>query len=210
MAEANGFKEPKGSIVAHVMVPGAAQRAGLKAGDVILTLNGEAPSDDRSLLRLITMSKPGSEVTLGIWRFGQHLDLKATLDAWPQMLWERNAAPPRVGVHLTIPPDLGLTEVPLTDAVRARNGIKNDARGVLVTGVAPRTDAARRGVAVGDIILQMGPQEVLSPEDLRRAVDRARGEGHRFGMFLLLAKDQPTSVTRFPGPKWITLQIANE
>jgi serine protease Do len=211
IAEANGFPDTKGAIVAAVMPDGAGQKAGLRPGDVILTLNGEAPSDERSLLRLITMSKPGTEVTLGVRRFGQQLEVKATLDSWPQTLWERNAAPPRTGLHLTIPRDLGLAVASMTEAERARRrAFGHVVDGVLVTRVAPRTDAARRGVEVGDVIMQVGAEPVRSPEALQGAIDRARAEGHRFAALLLLPQEQPTAPTQFPGPKWVTLQIANE
>jgi serine protease Do len=211
LAEANGFPDTKGSIVSAVMPDGPGQKAGLRPGDVILTLNGEAPSDDRSLLRLITIAKPGAEVTLGIRRFGQQLEVKTTLDSWPQMLWERNAAPPRTGVHLTIPRDLGLTVASMSEAERTKTrAFGHVVDGVLVTHVAPRTDAARRGVMVGDVIMQVGAEPAHSPEALQGAIDRARAAGHRFAALLLLPQEQPTAPTQFPGPKWVTLQIANE
>jgi len=208
MAEANGWPDTKGSIVAAVMPDGPANKAGIRPGDVILTLDGEAPSDDRSLLRLVTMSKPGSQVTLGIRRLGQQLTVKATLDSWPKMIWERNAAPPRVAVHLTIPPDLGITVATLTGTPRTLYG--HAVQGVLVTRVAPRTDAARRGIGVGDIILQVGAEPVRSADTLQHAIDQARAAGRRFTSVLLLRQEQPTAPTQFPGPKWVTLQIANE
>ena len=127
------------------------------------------------------------------------------------MLWERNAAPPRVAVHLTVPPDLGITVAALTGGAQARPKLYGrEVQGVLVTHVAPRTDAGRRGVGVGDIILQVGAEPVRSADALQHAIDQARAAGHRFAAVLLLRQEQPTAPTQFPGPKWVTLQIANE
>ena len=81
-------------------------------------------------------------------------------------------------------------------------------KGVLVTEVAPGSDAEQQGVAAGDLVLQVGPNQVQSPEELWSEVDRARSEGRRFGLFLLLSKIQPVAVNQFPGAKWIALRIA--
>ena len=48
--------------------------------------------------------------------------MKVTLEPWPKSIWERNAALP-TNLHVTVPPDLGLTVARLTDALRASNEI---------------------------------------------------------------------------------------
>jgi serine protease Do len=209
MAEAMGQRQLRGSIVSWVVPDEPAQKGGMIAGDVILRFNGQTFPDDRALIRAVTMEKPGEQVTFTLWRDGQEIERKVTLEVWPKTIWERNTAlPPPPAVRLTVPPDLGLTVARLTDALRAANGIASDARGVLVTGVAPGSEAQQQGVAPGDLVLQVGPHPVQSPEELWGAVDRARGEGRRFGLFMLLSKSEPVVLTQFPGPKWIALRIA--
>jgi serine protease Do len=209
MAEAMGQRQLRGSIVAWVLPGEPAEKAGMIAGDVILRADGETFSDERALLRHITAMKPGEQTTFNVWRNGREIVLDVTLDAWPKTFWELNAAPPSPNVRLIVQPDLGLTVTHLTDALRAANAIPSDVKGVLVTAVAPVSDAERQGVAAGDVLLRVGLHQVQSPEELWREVDRARGEGRRYGLFMLLSKIPPVDVAQFPGPNWITLRIAD-
>jgi serine protease Do len=210
MAEAMGQRQLQGSVVAWVLRDEPAQKAGMLAGDVIQRLDGETFSDERALLRAITARKPGEQITLSVWRNGQKIELKPTLEAWPKTVWELNAAPPSPTLHLTVPPDLGLAVAPLTDELRTANAIGSDVSGVLETGVAPDSDAARQGVAVGDLVLQVGPVQVQNPEALWSEVARARAEGRRFGLFMLLPKKQLVAIAQFPGPNWVALRVTGE
>jgi serine protease Do len=210
MAEAMGQRLLHGAIVAWVLPDQPAAKAGLLEGDVILRVDERTVTDERALLREITERKPGEMVTFTVWRNGQEIERKVTLDTWPESIWERNAAPPPPEVKLTVPPHLGLTVVQLTDDLRAANAVASDTKGVLVTEVAAGSDAAQQGVAAGDLVLQVGPTRVKTPDELWREVDLARSKGRRFGLFRLLSKIQPVAISQFPGPKWITLPIASD
>jgi serine protease Do len=210
IAEAMGLQQVHGAIVAWVLPDQPAAKAGMLEGDVILHFDDQTVSDERALLRDITQRKPGEMVPFIVWRNGQEFELKVKLETWPKSLWERNAAPPPPKVNLAVPPDLGLTVAELTDELRAENKLGSDAKGVLVTAVAAGSDAAQQGVAAGDLLLQVGPTYVGSPQELWHEVDVARSKGRRFGLFRLLSKIQPAAVSQFPGPKWITLRIASE
>jgi serine protease Do len=210
MAEAMGQRLLHGAIVAWVLPDQPAAKAGLLEGDVILRVDERTVTDERALLREITERKPGEMVTFTVWRNGQEIERKVTLDTWPESIWERNAAPPPPEVKLTVPPHLGLTVVQLTDDLRAANAVASDTKGVLVTEVAAGSDAAQQGVAAGDLVLQVGPTRVKTPDELWREVDLARSKGRRFGLFRLLSKIQPVAVSQFPGPKWIALPIASD
>jgi serine protease Do len=69
----------EGVLVADVDATGPAGKAGLKAGDVILTFNGKAVRDGDALRRAVSDAEAGSVASLSIWRDGKPLDLKVTL-----------------------------------------------------------------------------------------------------------------------------------
>jgi serine protease Do len=209
MAEAIGLPEPEGSVVAWVIDGGPAAAAGLRIGDVILKFGSAVPTDERALLRAIASSAPGRNVTIGILRGGKPMDLPVTLAEWPKMQWEERDAPTKAAEpHWTIPQDLGLTVQPLTSEQRAKNQLPpGPGEGVLVTSVRGDVDAARRGVAAGDVILRVGDTQVSNAHDLQAAIDAARESKRSFAMFLVVPKRSANAQSRFPGPKWIPLRV---
>jgi serine protease Do len=185
-----------------------AQKAGMRAGDVVLTLDGQTYPDERALLREITTLKPGERATFSVWRDGRKVDLRVTLEPWPKTIWEKNAPTPPPAIDPTVPADLGLTVASLTPELRSQNQIASDIDGLLITAVAPGCDAALKGVAAGDILLQIGPHKVRTQAELRQRIDQARTEGRQYGLFMMLPKTQPVDVSQFPGPNWIALRVA--
>jgi hypothetical protein len=57
-------------------------------------------------------------------------------------------------------------------------------------------------------VLEVGLNQVHSPDELWRQVDRAPSEGRRFGLFMLLPKTRPVAIAQFRGPNWIALRVA--
>jgi serine protease Do len=204
MADALGMETPRGSIVAAVIEFGAAAAAGIQVGDIVLEYNGMAPSDERALLRDIAQTAPGTRVSLTIQRKGETRKVAVTVGEWPRQQWERLDAP-IVPAKTTpvIPPDLGITVGPLLSAQRLRLGLGPDVPGILITAVAPGTDAAWRGVAAGDAILRVQDRIIHSPADYVPALDGVRAKHRQFALLLI----QPQKQMR-PGPEWRALQIA--
>jgi Do/DeqQ family serine protease len=79
-AKALGVKETKGVVVALIKPGGAADRAGLKAGDVITAFNGVAVNDLNVFRNQVASTAPGTPVTLTVLRDGRELQLRATLE----------------------------------------------------------------------------------------------------------------------------------
>ncbi len=209
MALALGMAEPRGSIVAAVVEDGPSARAGLRPGDVVLRYAGAVPSDERALLREIARTDPGTTVDVGIRRAGGDLVVPVKVEEWPTMWWEDvHGGTPGGPPHLNIPADLGLTVAPLDDKMRASYGVRPDARGVIVTGVLPGTDAARRGLSVGDVIEQVGEAAVASGAEVQREIDNARGGARPYALFLVMRKNQPVTAAQLPGPKWYALRVS--
>ena len=204
MAEALGMEEPRGSIVAYITESGAAAAAGIQVGDIILDYNGKALSDERALLRGIAETAPGTRVSLTILRKGETKVVTATVGEWPRQQWERFDAPVSpVKMTQAIEPNLGLTVAPLLTAQRLRLGLGPEIPGILITAVAPGTDAAWRGMAAGDAILRVQDRVMRTTADYVPALDAMRAEHRQFALLLI----QPLKQTR-PGPEWRALQIA--
>jgi len=197
----------RGAVVAWVSPDGPADKAGLKIGDVILRFEEDSPADERALLRDIAGSPPGRAVTLGVVRAGHDVSLPATLAEWPKMAWEAINAPLKVAPpHWVIPTDLGIKVTTLTEQVRVEDSMPAALRGALVLDVAHGTDAARRGLTPGDVIMQVGDAAVDSDAALFRQIDAARKSGQDMAMFLVFPKNKGTSA--FPSPKWIPLRLS--
>ena len=75
-----GVDQGPGVVVYQVQPGSAADRAGIRRGDVITTLNGTAVNDQNSFRNLIAGTAPGSEVTLTVKRDGREQQVRATLD----------------------------------------------------------------------------------------------------------------------------------
>jgi Do/DeqQ family serine protease len=79
-AKALGVKETKGVVVAQIKPGGAADRAGLKAGDVITAFNGVEVNDPNVFRNQVASTPPGTPVTLNVLRDGREMQLRATLE----------------------------------------------------------------------------------------------------------------------------------
>ncbi|HTC11281.1 MAG TPA: trypsin-like peptidase domain-containing protein [Acetobacteraceae bacterium] len=204
MAEALGMAEPEGSIVALIHPGSPAEVAGVRVGDIVLSYDGKTPSDERALLREIAMTPIGKVVPLVIRRGATTQTLQVTITKWPPQLWAMlNPVETTVAPKLDIPRNLGLSLQPMTDDLRARYSLTMHQPGVLVAGVAAGTDAARRGLVAGDVLLRVQDAAVRTPEEVQAAIDAARADKRSFVIALILPKKQD-----MPGPRWMALQVA--
>jgi serine protease Do len=162
LAENFGMKESGGALVSAVARDSAAAKAGLEPGDVILKFDGKAIGQSSELPPMVSKIKPGSPVTLEIWRDGKPKELKATVgeveDKAIVALAKDAAAQGKLGVAVRA----------LSKEERKSGAI---ADGVVVEDVAGA--AARAGVRAGDIIVSVNRTPVKSPEHLKELVGKA-------------------------------------
>ncbi len=168
IADSLSLKTTRGALVAEPQSGSPAQKAGIKAGDVIVAVNGESVADARNLARRISAMAPGTSVKLGIIRGGKEETLTLTLGELPRERQARlgndeHASPGGIDV-----PKLGLSLAP------ARNG----GEGVVVTQVDPNGTASDQ-FQTGDVILDVNGKTVASPADVRKAVSDAQSDGKR-------------------------------
>ena len=185
----------------------------MQLGDVILRFGDRVPTDDRELLRLIASSPPGEKVTITVLRGGKQVELPVTLAEWPKMQWEERDAPIKAAQpHWTIPPDLGISVAAAARRFPHQEFISRRAARTLrpcwSAAIRKNAEAARRGLAVGDLILRVDDVPVGSAADLQQQIDRARAAHRSFALFLIVPKTASDKGSKFPGPKWIALRVS--
>lgn len=184
LAEGVGWKENYGVMVNDVLtavkVDGKdketpAARAGFKALDVIMSYEGEKAFELDSLRLKISNTPPNKEVTFVVFRDGQELTLKVTLDELPQNTAGIGQPNPVIPAKAKEFLD-GVEIADLTPENRAQNSIGDDIKGVLVTSVDPSSVAAGAGLQEGMVIIEVNKTPVTNPKEAME--ERAKFKGN--------------------------------
>jgi serine protease Do len=162
LAESFGLKQAQGALVSSVEKNSPAERAGIEAGDVILSLDGRAVTDASELPVAVASLAPGTKVTLGVWRKGRLQDVKVTLG---EMAPTETASADEPDA----PGRLGLAVRPLSPSERREAGTDGGLRVEDASG-----PAAEAGIQAGDIVLSANGQPVRTVEQLRQIVANTR------------------------------------
>jgi serine protease Do len=159
IAAALGMSNPIGAMVAVVAPGGPAARAHLQPGDVILGFDGRMVPDMKSFPRMVEDSGVGDPAVIDYWRGGHQTSATLTIADEPAA---PAAAPTPKAASPAAPPapasvaGLGLTLSNLTPSLQTKFDLPSDTQGVVITGVAPNSVAARQGLAAGDVIVELG------------------------------------------------------
>jgi len=171
-AEAFGLKQPNGALVNGVEKDGPSARAGVESGDIILKVDGRDVRSSNDLPRIITAIRPGTKITLTVWRKGAQKDIPVTVS---EMKEDVASAQPRRGTpqpkEKAKPNRMGLVLSDLTDEQRKELDLKSG--GVLIEDVV---GVVRGNVQPGDVILaiiQKGtPVEAKSAAQVNEALGK--------------------------------------
>jgi serine protease Do len=166
IADSIGMKEAKGAMVTKVTEDGPAAKEDLKAGDVIVEVNGDKIDDSRDLARKIAELHPNTPVKLAIIRYGEKREVDMKLGTFPnsKKLASVEEDKPDTGQQMK---DLGLSLAPAAKFPGAGD------EGVVITEVDPSSDAADKGLKPGDVILQVAGVNVSDPSDVAEGVKKA-------------------------------------
>jgi serine protease Do len=159
LADSFKLKSPNGALVAKVTPDSAADRAGVKVGDVILEFDGAPIVDAGQLSARVGAAAPGDKATLEIWRDGRSQSLTATIGnaSTGGSIADASGA--------SAPARLGLSLRPLSPEERQRAGI---AGGLVVEDADGH--AAEAGIQAGDVVLSVDGTPVQSVAQLRKMV----------------------------------------
>jgi len=168
LAESFGLDRPKGALVGMVEDDGPGAKAGIKAGDVILKVDGTDIEQSSQLPGLIASKKPGSTVNLEVWRDGSIKRLTAK----PVEIAEKGTkVANRDSAQSDETAKLGLVVRPLQKQEKQQAETNGDL--VVEDSDGP---AAAAGVQRGDIILGVNGKPVKSVEELKSAARNTKGK----------------------------------
>lgn len=170
LAESFGLDGTKGALVSDVSDDSPAQKAGLKAGDVILSADGSDIDDSTTLPRLIGQVAPGDEVSLQVMRGGDQRKVDVTVGDWPDQTAADGSPSSASSNDQT---KLGIAISDLSDQEKQQLDIDN---GALVRRVDPRGAAATAGIQPGDVVVSFDQKAIDSADQLIDAVKQADGD----------------------------------
>jgi serine protease Do len=159
----------EGVFVASVAAGGPSEKAGIKPGDVITSINGQTIHEGDQLIGIVTATPVGNGLDIGVLRDGKRQNFKVVVGNLAQIFPEefgggkQDAASQVEGTTVSF----GMTINTLTDSRRETLGIKEKG-GVQVSEVEPGSFAAEVGLLRGDLILEINRHPVNSVEDVKK------------------------------------------
>jgi Do/DeqQ family serine protease len=171
IAESMGLKRPSGALVANVASGGPAARAGIRTGDLIVSIDGTLVDDPNAFDYRFATKALGGTAQIGLVRQGKEVAVPVALQGLPDT--------PRNELEIRgRSPFLGVTVANLSPALADELRLDPQTEGVVVTAVADGSPARSLGFQKGDIVLSVNNQKITKPTDLDRIVNAGSRQWH--------------------------------
>ena len=186
-AQALGVKEGRGALISRITRGGAAEKAGLQPGDVIVEFNSRPVADNVALVQMVMATRPGTTVPVTIVRDKQRQSINLTVQ---ELDLDAEAGTARSGRETPeAQPEetgFGMTVEQITPDIARDAQLPRNRGGAVIAGVERRSPAFNAGLAPGDIILEVNKQPVSNVSQVTRALQAAQpGQP----VFLLIWRD---------------------
>ena len=193
IAEGLGLKEPKGALVAGITDKGPADQAGILAGDVIVRFDGKEVPNVRELPRMVADTPISKKVPVTVLRKGKEVTVEVQLgrlEEGEKLAANEKGGKSEVGKAAAVSKVAGLALAPLDGQLRTKFKIKDGvAKGLVVTEVDPNSAAAEKRIVPGDVILEVGQEEVKSVDDVTKRFEAAKKEGRKRALLLVASAE---------------------
>ena len=165
-----------GALVGQVEAGSPADRAGVKPGDVVVAVDGQAVRNGHAVQMDIIRDKVGQKVDLTLWRDGRTVHVTPTTGELPSDT--RQASRGGEGGDHSPKAKLGLSLTSMTPSLAERIGVDVKTKGAVITGVRDGSPAEDAGLRQGDVIVEVDRKPVASADDAVRALTTNRAGGH--------------------------------
>jgi serine protease Do len=192
IAESLSIKPARGALVAGVDDKGPAKPGGIEPGDVVIRFDGKDIKDPKDLSRVVADTAVGKEVEVGIIRKGKEETRKVTLGRLEDNDKAKEAAAKtkeEPAEKTVTQKALGLDLATLSKDLRTKYKIKESVKGVIITGVDGKSDAAEKRLSAGDVIVEVAQEAVSSAADITKRVDQVKKDGKK-SVLLLVANGE--------------------
>jgi serine protease Do len=202
IADSLGLAKNRGEFVQGVEPGAGADKAGIKAGDVIVKVNGQEVTPDQTLSYIVGGQPVGARVSIDLIRQGKPQTVTAIVGERPPEDKLRQfgqggdddfSQPNKQDNANAAQQALGLAVLPLNPSIVRQLGIPLDTRGVVISAVDQSTDAAAKGLQRGDVILTANNMATTTEAELNAAVAGVRKAGRNAVLLQLLRRGQPVT-----------------
>ena len=203
IAESLSLDRARGALIGSVTEDGPAAKGGLKAGDVVITFDGKEVKDMRALPIIVADTPVDKQVDVVVIRKGQQETVKLTVGRLDEGTLSPSAAvapekkpeapPPVATLKL-----MGVEMAEMTPELRTRFKIKDELKGVVVMAVEPGSVAAERGIAPGNLIVEVNQEAMLAPGDVEKRLAALKKEGRRSALLMVADPEGQIRFTALP------------
>lgn len=153
-----------GAVISQVEPNSPGAKAGLKIGDVVTEVDGQAVTDASQLQILIGSKQPGTKIDLTVLRNGQQMNVPVTLE----QMGGANVLNASATGHGKARWGLGLED--MSPEIRQQLQVPSDVQGAVIGNVVPGSSADDAGLQRGDVIIQVNHKEVKTAGDVQQAL----------------------------------------
>ncbi len=187
IAEVEKLKEPSGALVASVSEKSPADKSGLKAGDIILELDGKKINSTRELVKVVASTKVGKIVTIKVWRNKRLISKKLTLGRLESSKEFKSAKKLPTKNTETEIETLKIVVRDLNEEDIKKRNLPKNSKGILIVEMSNRSPLARF-LSVNDIILEVQKTPVSS-ETIDQFVKNIIKKGEQTLLLTILNKN---------------------
>ncbi len=209
LADSLGIPHNRGEFVQAIEPGQPAANAGMRAGDVVVRVDGKDVSRDQTLSYIVANTAPGKRIPVEVIRDGKRLTLNAVVGKRPseqelaqnfeqtpnpdENPFGQGSRPQQPQASGVIEKALGLSVLPLTPQIARQLGMPETTQGVVVNAVDPSSDAGSKGLQRGDVVLSSNYRNVTTPAALEETIRAAQGTGRNALLLRVQRRGQPAT-----------------